>query len=192
MIKTAENVAEGQRRREPRKSPMPGLARYEQYLMSHRERPRLPKGIHDSRWILRSPRRRPLCGRGRGHHAHAPPKAWPSSNPSSPAAALSFGAQTHPADGNAGIIVTTQEKAKELSVDKDITIQLLSYGYARARKKPAWPPRSPSAKMALDNAGITVGDLKAVKTHNPFTVNDIMMCRMMNIPRTSSITTARP
>ena len=29
---------------------------------------------------------------------------------------------------------------------------------------------------------VTVADLKAVKTHNPFTVNDIIMGRLMNIP----------
>ena len=28
---------------------------------------------------------------------------------------ISFGAQTHPADGNAGLIITTKERARELS-----------------------------------------------------------------------------
>ncbi len=31
--------------------------------------------------------------------------------PTIPGGVLSFGAQTHPADGNAGVIVTTEEKA---------------------------------------------------------------------------------
>jgi len=35
--------------------------------------------------------------------------------------------------------------------------------------------------MALRNAGIAVKDLKAVKTHSPFVVNDIYMSRMMGI-----------
>ena len=39
----------------------------------------------------------------------------------------------------------------------------------------------PAAEMALRNAGITVKDLKAVKTHSPFVVNDINMGRAMGI-----------
>ncbi|NCQ33616.1 thiolase family protein, partial [bacterium] len=45
-----------------------------------------------------------------------------------------FGSQTHPADGNAAVIVTTREKATELSADPEVEIQILSYGYGRAKK----------------------------------------------------------
>ena len=95
---------------------------------------------------------------------------------------ITYGAQTHPADGNAGMIITTKENAKALSKDKNITIQLLSYGYARAKKARMAAAVAPSAEMALKNAGITVKDLKAVKTHNPFSVNDIVMGSLMKIP----------
>ena len=94
---------------------------------------------------------------------------------------LTFGAQTHPADGNAGMIVTTKEKAAELSVDQGITIQLLSYGYARAKKAHMAAAVTPCAEMALKNADIKVADVAAVKTHNPFTVNDVVMGKLMNI-----------
>ena len=40
---------------------------------------------------------------------------------------------------------------------------------------------TPSAEMALENAGIKVSDLGAVKTHNPFTVNDVVMGKLMGI-----------
>ncbi len=99
-----------------------------------------------------------------------------------PGGIISVAAQTHPADGNAGMIVTTKERAKELSQDKNITIQILSYGYARAKKARMAAAVTPAAQMALRNAGIEVKDLKAVKTHNPFTVNDIVMGRLMKIP----------
>ncbi len=95
---------------------------------------------------------------------------------------ITYGAQTHPADGNAGLIITTREKAAELSKDKNITIQVLSYGYARAKKARMAAAVTPSARMALKNAGIDVKDLAAVKTHNPFTVNDIVMGKLMGIP----------
>ncbi|MDD5702831.1 MAG: thiolase family protein [Dehalococcoidales bacterium] len=95
---------------------------------------------------------------------------------------ITYAAQTHPADGNAGLIVTTKENAKALSKDKNITIQILSYGFARAKKARMAAAVAPSAEMALKNAGIEVKDLKAVKTHNPFSVNDIVMGGVMNIP----------
>jgi len=95
---------------------------------------------------------------------------------------ISVAAQTHPADGNAGMIVTTKETAKELSKDKNVTIQILSYGYARAKKARMAAAVTPAAQMALKNAGIEVKDLAAVKTHNPFSVNDIVMGRLMKIP----------
>lgn len=94
---------------------------------------------------------------------------------------LTFGAQTHPADGNAGMIITTKEKAAELSTDQGVTIQLISYGYARAKKAHMAAAVTPSAEMALQNAGIKVKDLGAVKTHNPFTVNDVVMGKLMGI-----------
>jgi len=41
---------------------------------------------------------------------------------------------------------------------------------------------TPAAEMALEKAGITVKDLKAVKTHSPFTVNDLVLGKLMKIP----------
>ncbi|MBF0524837.1 MAG: thiolase family protein [Deltaproteobacteria bacterium] len=101
--------------------------------------------------------------------------------PALPGGVITFGAQTHPADGNAGFIVTTKEKAQELSKDKNITVKLLSYGYARAKKGFMAAAVVPAAQMALDVAGLKVADLKAVKTHNPFAVNDVYMNKMMKI-----------
>jgi acetyl-CoA acetyltransferase family protein len=90
---------------------------------------------------------------------------------------LTYGAQTFPADGNCGIIVTTKDKAKELSTDPKTEIQIISYGFARV--KPMFMPSAPApaAEMALANAGLKIGDVKAVKTHNPFAVNDIAFAR---------------
>ncbi len=101
--------------------------------------------------------------------------------PVQPGGVLTFGCQTHPADGNAGMIVTTAEKAAELSADKSIVIRLVAYGYARAKKAHMAAAVTPAAEMALKNAGISVADLKAVKTHNPFTVNDVVMGKIMGI-----------
>jgi len=101
--------------------------------------------------------------------------------PVEPGGVHTFGAQTFPADGNCGFIVTTRDKAKELSADPNIEIQVLSYGFSRAKKGFMALAPVPASEMALKDAGITVKDLKAVKTHQPFAVNDINMADKMGI-----------
>jgi acetyl-CoA acetyltransferase len=100
--------------------------------------------------------------------------------PVEPNGVLTFGAQTFPADGNCGFIVTTRDKAKEYSKDPDMDIKLVSYGFARVGKARMAAAPVPAAEMALKNAGLKVEDMKAIKTHNPFAVNDINMAKKMN------------
>jgi len=98
-----------------------------------------------------------------------------------PDSVLTFGAQTHPADGNAGMIVTTQEKAAELSAEPSTTIQILSYGFARADKGYMPEASSFAAQAVLKSTGLKVSDLAAVKTHNPFTINDLAMQKLLGV-----------
>jgi acetyl-CoA acetyltransferase family protein len=98
-----------------------------------------------------------------------------------PDSIINAGSQTHAADGNGGMIVTTKEKADELSADKSVTIQILSYGYARAKKAHMPNAPVPASQKALEAAGISVSDLSVVKTHNPFSVNDIIMRKEMGV-----------
>jgi acetyl-CoA acetyltransferase len=92
-----------------------------------------------------------------------------------------YGAQTHPADGHCALIVATRDKAKTLSADPDVEIQVVSYGYARA--KPAFMAAAvyPAVQMALTNANISAKDVKAIKTHNPFAANDIYLADNLGI-----------
>lgn len=94
---------------------------------------------------------------------------------------VTYGTQTFPADGNASIIVTTQDKAKELSRDPNIEIQILSCAEARAKKGFMAMSIVPAARKTLSIAGIGIKDIAAIKTHNPFAVNDIYFCREMGI-----------
>ena len=73
-----------------------------------------------------------------------------------PDSIITAGSQTHAADGNAGMIVTTKDKANELSADKSVTIQILSYGFARAKKAHMPDAPVPASKLALEKAGISV------------------------------------
>ena len=92
-----------------------------------------------------------------------------------------FGAQTHPADGNAGICVTTRERAKELSANSGIQIQIVSFGFHRTKKAHMAAAVAPSAQSALAAAGLKASDLGAIKTHNPFAANDLVMAKVMGL-----------
>jgi acetyl-CoA acetyltransferase family protein len=94
---------------------------------------------------------------------------------------VTYGTQTHPADGNCGMIVTTCEKAREMSRDPKIEIQLLSYGETRVKKGFMPMAPVPAARQALSQAGIAIEDVRVIKTHNPFAVNDINFCREMGV-----------
>jgi acetyl-CoA acetyltransferase len=95
---------------------------------------------------------------------------------------VTYGGQTHPADGNAAIVLATAERAKELSRDSRIRIRLHGFGQARAAL--AFMPEAPipAAERALAQAGKKFGDMTAVKTHNPFAVNDVLFSRKTGIP----------
>jgi len=101
--------------------------------------------------------------------------------PVQPGGVHTYGAQTHPADGNSGICVTTRDKARELSANPDIEIQIISFGFSRAKKAYMAAAVAPSAQMALANAGIKAGDLSVVKTHSPFAANDLVMAKVMGL-----------
>jgi acetyl-CoA acetyltransferase len=90
---------------------------------------------------------------------------------------VTFGGQTHPADGSAGMIITTAGKAKEISSDKGISIEILGFGSART--KLAFMPEAtiPAAKAALAQAELSISDMAAIKSHNPFAINDIVFAK---------------
>ncbi len=94
---------------------------------------------------------------------------------------ISFGAQTFPADGNCGLLVTTEDKAKELSADPAIPIQVIAYGYSRTQPGYMAAAPVPASKMALENAGLKITDMKTIKSHNPFVVNDLYFAQQMGI-----------
>lgn len=102
--------------------------------------------------------------------------------PVKPNGTHTFGTQTHPADGNAGMIVTTHEMARELSADPAIEVELLGFGQARVEKGYMPLAPAPAAQVALKQAGLSIKDVDAVKTHNPFAANDIAFARETGFP----------
>jgi len=97
--------------------------------------------------------------------------------PMSEGGTLTFGTQTYPADGNAGIIVCTKDKAAAMSKDPNVTIRVLGFGDHRVEKAHMPKAPVPAAMKALAAAGIGMDDVQAIKTHNPFAVNDAYFAR---------------
>jgi acetyl-CoA acetyltransferase len=99
-----------------------------------------------------------------------------------PGGTVTFGGQTHPADGNAGLLVSRPEAAAELSRDRAIRVRLLGFGQARVDSAHMPLAPVPAARRALDAAGIAMDAVNAVTTHNPFAVNDIVFSRETGFP----------
>ncbi len=94
---------------------------------------------------------------------------------------VTFGSQTHPADGSAAAVVTTKDRAKALGKD-GLVARILGYGQARTETGHMPQAPVPAAKRALEAAGLAIGDIDAVKSHNPFAVNDIVFSRETGFP----------
>ncbi len=94
---------------------------------------------------------------------------------------VTFGGQTHPADGNAAIVIADRDHARELSANTAVQIRILSVGQSRAEL--AYMPEAPygAAHSALQRADLSFDDMDAIKTHNPFAVNDIVFARQANV-----------
>jgi len=90
---------------------------------------------------------------------------------------VTFGGQTYPADGNACIVVTTPDKAKEMSANKNIKVCIRGFGQARAELGYMPEAPLPAAQNALKMAGWSLDEIDAVKTHNPFAVNDLYFAK---------------
>jgi acetyl-CoA acetyltransferase len=105
--------------------------------------------------------------------SHSTAEGLAKLKPVMPGGCVTFGGQTHPADGNAAIIVTSRDKARELSKDPKIAVRL--HGFGLARVPVAFMPEAtvPAAQRALAQAGKKISEMKAIKTHNPFAVNDL-------------------
>jgi acetyl-CoA acetyltransferase len=176
MVETAENVA--------KKHGIGTAEQHEVVLMRERQyREAVESGFHKRFMTLpfEVPNsKKPLEG-DEGIRASTP-EGLAKLKPVMEGGTVTYGAQTFPADGNAAIVIATAERAKELSRDPKIRIRLRGFGQARAAL--AYMPEAPvpAAQRALAQAGVSVKDLKAIKTHNPFALNDIVFSRANGVP----------
>jgi len=91
---------------------------------------------------------------------------------------VTSGTQTHASDGMAALLVTSAEKAKELSPRPEIDIRIV--GKAEARTEPSLMPEAPAfaVRKLLDRVGVRLDDVTVIKNHNPFAVNDVVFSRV--------------
>ena len=179
MIQTAENVAKeaGITREE---CDALALRRYEQYLDALSDDRAFQKKYMFPAEVKLSRKKKILVEADEGV-METTKQGLERLRPVLPDGVHTFGSQTHPADGNCAIVVTTRDRAKELSDNPDIEIQVVSYGYARTKKGFMAMAVVPAVRMALEKANISVNDVKAIKTHNPFAANDLYMAKELGI-----------
>lgn len=94
---------------------------------------------------------------------------------------ISYGSQTHPADGTAGFVITTPRSARSLGADGPI-VHVLATGFARVAKAEMPKAPLPAGERALRDAGLSLGEIHVVKTHNPFAVNDLWWAQQTGYP----------
>ncbi len=90
---------------------------------------------------------------------------------------VTSGTQTHASDGMACLLVTTEERARELSPRPEISIRLV--GKAEARAQPSLMPEAPgiAVNKLMNRLGMSLDDVAVAKNHNPFAVNDAVFQR---------------
>ncbi|HYA25522.1 MAG TPA: thiolase family protein [Terriglobales bacterium] len=89
------------------------------------------------------------------------------------------GGQTHPSDGMATLLVTSADKAAQLSPKPEVEIRLIAK--VDVRTSPSLMPEAPTVAVQklLSEAGLTMDDVAVVKSHNPFSVNDAVFSKVM-------------
>jgi acetyl-CoA acetyltransferase len=90
------------------------------------------------------------------------------------------GTQTHASDGMATLLVTTKEKARELSPRPEIDIRFVAK--QEIRTHPSLMPEAPAlaVQKLLKKSGLKMSDMVVVKNHNPFAVNDVIFAKLLD------------
>jgi acetyl-CoA acetyltransferase len=104
------------------------------------------------------------------------PEALQKLAPVTPGGVVSYGSQTHPADGCAGLVVAAEARARRLAGGQGVA-RILATGFGRVERGRMPKAPVPAAAAALDDAGLSLGQIDVIKTHNPFAVNDLWFAR---------------
>jgi acetyl-CoA acetyltransferase len=181
-IATAENVA-AQERISKEEQDEVTLLRYQQYMADRGSDRSFPERYLVAPLELKDPAGRKVLGTLADDEGvtESSAEGLERLRPVRDGGTVSYGTQTHPADGNCAIVLSGRERARQMSRDPSVEVQVLSFGQARC--KPGFMPLAPvpAARSALQAAGLGIEDMTAVKTHNPFAVNDVYFSRSFDL-----------
>ncbi len=92
---------------------------------------------------------------------------------------VSSGTQTHASDGMATLLVSHKDRVADLSSRPEIDIRFVAKAEVRAR--PTLMPEAPTlaVQALLEKTGLSMADMKVVKNHNPFAVNDAIFAKVL-------------
>jgi acetyl-CoA acetyltransferase len=182
MLQTAENVAAKFSISTAEQHDVV-LCRYEQYSDALADDRAFQKRYMDLPFAIPDPRFRKTAEEIDGDQGVTESKtdALAKLRPVIEGGTVTFGDQTYPADGNAAIVIADRDNALELSANTAVQIRILSVGQFRAEL--AYMPEAPygAAHAALQQADLSFDDMDAIKTHNPFAVNDIVFAKEANV-----------
>jgi acetyl-CoA acetyltransferase len=105
---------------------------------------------------------------------------------------VTTGTQTHASDGMATLLVTNDEKARELSPRPEIDIRFVAK--TEVRTDPSLMPEAPAlaVQKLLKKTGLTMADMVVAKNHNPFAVNDVIFANLLEYDWQKMNTTGCP
>ncbi|MHC4385238.1 MAG: beta-ketoacyl-[acyl-carrier-protein] synthase family protein, partial [Planctomycetota bacterium] len=91
---------------------------------------------------------------------------------------VTAGTQTHASDGMATVLVTSQDRVKDLSPKPEIDIRFVAK--TEVRTHPSLMPEAPAfaVQNVLEMSDLTMDDMAVVKNHNPFAVNDVIFSQV--------------
>jgi acetyl-CoA acetyltransferase family protein len=182
MVNTAENVARKYQISTPRQHEIV-LRRYQQYADAcasdrafHKRYMTLPFAVPDAKYA----RTRTTLDGDEGVHDTTAEKLA-RLKPVLEGGTVTYGGQTHPADGSTAVVVATRDRAREISRNPDIEIRIAGFGQARVEKAHMPMAPVPASKRALEDADVSIKDVAAVKSHNPFVVNDLVFAHEFGV-----------
>lgn len=182
MTMTAENVAKKRGISTEAQHELV-LRRFEQYQDALKDGQAFQKRFMMLPFEYPKPNFKAIAGAVEGDVGIAPTTAESLAKlkPVLPGGTVTFAGQTHPADGNAAIIVTTSANAPGMSRDPSIRVRVRGFGQARVDN--GYMPEAPigAARNALAQAGLGIDAIAAIKTHNPFVVNDIAFAQELGV-----------
>lgn len=183
MVDTADNVARKYGISTEEQHDV-ALLRFEQYQMALTDSRAFQKRYMSETTEIPDARFRKTVGTLSGDEGVHPssPEKIAALKPVRDSGSVTFAGQTHPADGNAGMVVTADAAhAAELARKEGPIIQVVAVSQARGER--AHMPAAPikAAHRALELAELGIGHIDVFKSHNPFAVNDLAFAKAFEL-----------